>query len=67
MIDQLGVNYRSTGQIVRSFVAVAPHMGASRGMLTLALEANRGGGGDFSSIEPLRRWMMGREGSGEHP
>ena len=29
--DQLGVNYRSTEQIVHSFVAVAPHMGASNG------------------------------------
>lgn len=44
VIDQLGVNYRSIDQIVRSFVAVAPHMGASRGMLPLALEANRGQG-----------------------
>ncbi|WP_461550078.1 3'-5' exonuclease [Sinorhizobium meliloti] len=44
VIDQLGVNYRSTEQIVRSFVAVAPHMGASRGMLPLALEANQGRG-----------------------
>ena len=42
--DQLGVNYRSTEQIVHSFVAVAPHMGASKGMLTLALEADRGKG-----------------------
>ncbi len=44
VIDQLGVNYRSTAQIVRTFVAVAPHMGASKGMLTLALEADRGEG-----------------------
>ena len=42
--DQLGVNYRSTEQIVHSFVAVAPHMGASNGMLTLALEADRSKG-----------------------
>ena len=42
--DQLGVNYRSTGQIVHSFVGVAPHMGASNGMLTLELEADRGKG-----------------------
>jgi DNA helicase-2/ATP-dependent DNA helicase PcrA len=34
--DQLSVNYRSTQQIVDAFVAVAPHMGASKGMLPLA-------------------------------
>ncbi len=39
--DHLGVNYRSTEQIVHSFVAVAPHIGASNDMLTLELEANR--------------------------
>ena len=44
VIDQLSVNYRSTEQIVHSFVAVAPHMGASKGMLTLALETDRGKG-----------------------
>jgi superfamily I DNA/RNA helicase len=44
VIDQLGVNYRSTVQIVRSVVAVAPYMGASKGMLTLALDADRGNG-----------------------
>lgn len=43
-IDQLSVNYRSTEQIVDSFVAVAPRMDASQGMLTLKLEANRGRG-----------------------
>ena len=42
--DQLFVNYRSTEQIVHSFVRVAPHMGASRGMLTLELNAYRGKG-----------------------
>ena len=44
VIDQLGVNYRSTEQIVYSFVAAAPHMGASNGMLTLNLEAERSKG-----------------------
>lgn len=43
-VDQLGINYRSTGQIARSFVAFAPRMGASQRMLTLALEADRGAG-----------------------
>ena len=42
--DQLGVNYRSTEQIVHGFVAVAPHMGASNGMLPLQLEADRSKG-----------------------
>ena len=48
--DQLGVNYRSTEQIVHSFVAVAPHMGASNGMLTLELEADRGKGPNSPEI-----------------
>ena len=43
-MDQLNVNYRSTEQIVQSFVAVTPHMGASTGMLPLNLEAKRGKG-----------------------
>jgi DNA helicase-2/ATP-dependent DNA helicase PcrA len=44
VIDQLGVNYRSTEPIVDSLVAVAPQMGASKGMLTLLLEADRSAG-----------------------
>ena len=40
--DQLGLSYRSTQQIVDAFVAIAPRMGASTGMLPLALEADRG-------------------------
>jgi superfamily I DNA/RNA helicase len=42
--DQLSVNYRSSRQIVSTFLAVAPHMGASAGMLPLALTAERGEG-----------------------
>ncbi|WP_428393404.1 UvrD-helicase domain-containing protein [Lichenicoccus sp.] len=42
--DQLGLNYRSTKQIVDTVVAVAPRMGASAGMLPLALQADRGVG-----------------------
>ena len=42
--DQLSVNYRSTRQIVETFLAVAPHMGASKGMLPLALTSERGVG-----------------------
>ena len=48
--DQLGVNYRSTEQIVHSFVAVAPHMGASNDMLTLELEADRRKGPNHPEI-----------------
>ena len=44
VIDQLDVNYRSTEQIVNSFVAVATRMGASAGMLPLDLSASRGSG-----------------------
>ena len=44
VIDRLALNYRSTEQIVDSFVALAPHMGASQGMLPLALQADRGPG-----------------------
>lgn len=42
--DQLSVNYRSTRQVVSTFLGVAPHMGASAGMLALALSAERGEG-----------------------
>ena len=44
VFDQLDVNYRSTEQIVDSLVAVAPRMGASAGMLPLAITADRGRG-----------------------
>ena len=44
VIDQLAINYRSTDQIVASFVSVAPRMGASEGMLPLGLVADRGSG-----------------------
>lgn len=52
-IDQLAINYRSSHEVIGAFQAVAPHMAASRGMLPLALEANRGSSG----IHPqLRRF-----------
>lgn len=44
-IDQLGINYRSTSEVVDALVAVAPEMGASKGMLRLAFDAVRGSGG----------------------
>jgi DNA helicase-2/ATP-dependent DNA helicase PcrA len=43
--DRLEVNYRSTKEIVDTFVSVAPHMGASEGMLKLSLRAERGSSG----------------------
>jgi len=48
--DRLEINYRSTEQITDSFIAVAQHMGASEGMLTLALQADRGRGPSFPEI-----------------
>lgn len=51
--DQLEVNYRSTKELVDTFVSIAPHMGASEGMLRLELRAERG----FSGIRPqIRRY-----------
>jgi superfamily I DNA/RNA helicase/Zn-dependent peptidase ImmA (M78 family) len=51
--DQLSINYRSTQEIVNTFVSVAGHMGASHGMLPLALTAMRGHG----SVSPqIRRY-----------
>jgi DNA helicase II / ATP-dependent DNA helicase PcrA len=44
MVDRLSINYRSTSQVVATFQAIAPHMGASKGMLPLALAADRGSG-----------------------
>jgi DNA helicase-2/ATP-dependent DNA helicase PcrA len=41
---QLAINYRSTEQIVKAFMAIAPRMGASEGMLPLSLTADRGRG-----------------------
>lgn len=42
--DQLEISYRSTQQIVDTFSALAPTMGASAGMLPLKLTADRGNG-----------------------
>jgi superfamily I DNA/RNA helicase len=52
-VDQLEVNYRSSEEIVHSLVAIAPHLGASLGMLPLSLTADKGA----SSIKPqIRRF-----------
>lgn len=42
IVDRLEINYRSTNQIIDSFVAIAPRMAASTGMLPLSLAADRG-------------------------
>ena len=49
VVDQLGVNYRSTAQIVDSVMQIASRMEVSEGMPPLSLEADRGGG----SARPL--------------
>jgi DNA helicase-2/ATP-dependent DNA helicase PcrA len=52
-VGQLSVNYRSSQEIVDTVVGFAPHLGASQGMLPLALTADRGS----TSITPqLRRF-----------
>jgi superfamily I DNA/RNA helicase/CRISPR/Cas system-associated exonuclease Cas4 (RecB family) len=50
VVDQLAVNYRSSRQIVDSFVGVASRMGAARGMLPLALLPARGEGPSWPEI-----------------
>ncbi len=51
--DQLGLNYRSTQQVVDTFVAIALRMGASTGMLPLGLEAGR----ELGPVKPeIRRY-----------
>ncbi|HZC14262.1 MAG TPA: ATP-dependent DNA helicase, partial [Thermoleophilaceae bacterium] len=52
-VGQLSINYRSSQEIVDAVVGFAPHMGASEGMLPLALTADRGS----TAIKPqLRRF-----------
>lgn len=51
--DQLEINYRSTKQLVDSFVSIASRMGASAGMLPLQFTASRGAG---NSIPEVRRY-----------
>lgn len=53
VVDQLAVNYRSTPEIVQTFVGWAPSMGASQGMLPLALEADRA---SIRAIPEIRRF-----------
>lgn len=43
-VDQLGISYRSTQQVIDAFTAFARDMAASKGMLPLQLTADRGAG-----------------------
>ena len=45
VVDRLKINYRSSDEIIKTLEAVAPHLGASRGMLPLSLAAARGSSG----------------------
>jgi superfamily I DNA/RNA helicase len=45
VIDRLGINYRSSQEVIAAFSAIAPHMAVSQGMLGLALQADRGASG----------------------
>ena len=55
VIDSLEINYRSSEQIVDSFVATAPRMGASHGMLPLSLYANNGPGQTATEIRRFEK------------
>lgn len=55
VIDKLEINYRSSEQIVDSFVATAPKMGASQGMLPLSLYANNGPGPAATEIRRFEK------------
>jgi DNA helicase-2/ATP-dependent DNA helicase PcrA len=48
--DQLGISYRSTQQIIDTFIAFARVMGASKGMLPLDLTAERGRGPELTDL-----------------
>ena len=49
-IDQLGISYRSTQQIIDTFTTFAQDMGASKGMLALKLTADRGVGPELPDL-----------------
>lgn len=49
-VDRLDINYRSSQQVVDNFVASAPRMSASQGMLPLTLSANNGVGSANAEI-----------------
>ena len=67
-VDQLGDQLSLDGTDRRSFVAVAPRMGASEGMLTLALDADRGVGPSRPEIRRFETLDDEAAGArGEHP
>ena len=54
-IDQLGISYRSTQQIIDAFTAFAKDMGASKDMLALALTPDRGVGPEGIDLRKFDR------------
>lgn len=54
-IDQLGISYRSTQQVVDAFTAFARDMDASKGMLSLALTPDRGVGPEGLDLRKFDR------------
>lgn len=54
-IDQLGISYRSTQEIVDTFTAFAQGMDASKGMLPLALTPDRGKGPELPDLRKFDR------------
>ena len=54
-IDQLGISYRSTQQIIDTFTTFAKEMGASKGLLDLKLTADRGNGPELPDLRKFDR------------
>ncbi len=61
-VDRLSINYRSTSQVIDAFQAIAPRMGASKGMLPLALNADRGSGATIPEIRAFDTLAQEEEG-----
>jgi DNA helicase II / ATP-dependent DNA helicase PcrA len=49
-VDQLGISYRSTQQVIDTFTAFARDIGASEGLLPLNLTAERGRGPELTDL-----------------
>src|SRR5262249_11855505 len=54
-IDQLGISYRSTQQVIDAFTVFAQDMGASKGMLALELIPDRGTGPEGLDLRKFDR------------
>jgi superfamily I DNA/RNA helicase len=54
-IDQLGISYRSTQQVIDAFTTFAKDMGASKDMLALALTPDRGVGPEGLDLRKFDR------------